>query len=243
MIRFAVPLAIPFAAFSALALPATAFAAEVQIQASGPVIELSITENVASDPDIANISAGVTTRAPTAVEAMRLNARQMTSVIAQIEAQGVDKDDIQTSGISLNAEYDYDQQTSQQVFRGYNVSNRVSVTLRDIEETGAVLDALVAAGATDLGGISWTIDDPTAAREQARQAAVESGLERARSYAQMSGYSDVRLLEISESIASDGPRPMMRVANVQQDSAASTPVRPGQVESGVTITVKYEMTQ
>ena len=145
MTRFALPIA----AATALALPLTATQADVQLQASDPVIELSVTESVASDPDIANLSAGVTTQAPTAVEAMQQNAAQMARVIAEIEAQGVARDDIQTSGISLNPQYDYDQQTRSQVFRGYQVSNRVSVTLCDIDRTGEVLDALVAAGIDD----------------------------------------------------------------------------------------------
>lgn len=246
MIRFAIPLA----AATALALPmvasTAALAAEIQIQATGPVIELSVTESVASDPDIANLSAGVTTEATTAVEAMRLNAQQMTRVIDRIEALGVDRDDIQTSGINLNAEYDYDQQTRAQVFRGYRVSNRVSVTLREIQRTGEVLDSLVAAGATDLGGIGWTVDNATQAREQAREqarmAAVAKAMAQARSYASMSGYSDVRLLEISENIASSQPMPMMRTMDIQESAAANTPVRPGQVDTSVTLTVKYEMT-
>jgi len=90
MTRFALPIA----AATALALPLTATQADVQLQASDPVIELSVTESVASDPDIANLSAGVTTQAPTAVEAMQQNAAQMARVIAEIEAQGVARDDI-----------------------------------------------------------------------------------------------------------------------------------------------------
>lgn len=240
MIRFAIPLA---AATAMAAAPAALSAAEIQVQATGPVIELSVTESVASDPDIANISAGVTTRAATAVQAMQQNAQQMTRVISQIEALGVDEDDIQTSGINLNAQYDYDQQTREQVFRGYQVSNTVSVKLRDIGTTGQVLDALVAAGATDLGGISWSVDDPTSARQQARTSAVQSALEQARAYASMSGYSDVRLLEINESIAPSPPMPVGRKYAAEQVSADSTPVRPGQVESSVSVTVKYEMTR
>ncbi len=239
MTRFALPIA----AATALALPLSAtHAADVQLQASGPVIELSVTESVASDPDIANLSAGVTTQAPTAVQAMQQNAAQMARVIAEIEAQGVARDDIQTSGISLNAQYDYDQQTRSQVFRGYQVSNRVSVTLRDIDRTGEVLDALVAAGATDLGGISWSVDDPTAAREQARAAAFEAAREQAMTYAEMSGYSDIRLLQVSENVQANRPMPM--VQRMAMDATEeSTPVRPGQVESSVTVSVTYEMSR
>ncbi|MGB3795424.1 MAG: SIMPL domain-containing protein, partial [Alteraurantiacibacter sp.] len=150
----------PILPFAAAAMIATPAAAEVVIDTSGPVVALSVNESVSVDPDIANLSAGVTTAAPTAVEAMRQNARQMNDVIERIEKLGIDADDIQTSGVNLNAEYDYNQQTGRQVFRGYRVMNRVNIVLRDIPRTGEVLDALVAAGATDLGGIGWAVDDP-----------------------------------------------------------------------------------
>ncbi len=147
---------------------ATSAAAEVQVTNNGPVVELTINENVEAEPDLVTVSAGVTTQARTAVEAMRTNATQMTAVIDRNKALGVPQRDIQTAGISLGAQYDYNQATQRQVFRGYQASNRVSVKLRDIPRTGEVLDALVAAGATDLGGPDWSIDDDTAARAQAR---------------------------------------------------------------------------
>ena len=232
--------ALSLLAASALALPSAAMAAEVQIQATNPVIELMVSESISTDPDIANLSAGVTTMASTAVEAMRQNASQMSRVIDRIEALGIDNDDIQTSGVTLNAEYDYDQQTRAQVFRGYRVMNRVNVTLRDIDVTGPVLDALVTAGATDLGGIGWEVDDPEPAQQQAREAAFRNAREQALSFARMAGYADVRLLEISESMSVGRPMPMAQMRAVA-DASESTPVRPGQVDVGVTIGAKFEM--
>ena len=218
-------------------------AAEVQIQASGPVIELTISEEVKAEPDIANVSAGVSSEAKTAVEAMRINAREMTAVIDRIKALGIDAKDIQTTGVNLNALYDYNQQTQRQVFRGYAASNRVSVILRDVARTGSVLDALVAAGATDIGGPSFAIDDDTAAKAQARKAAMQSARTRAMEYAGWAGYSDIRLLEVSESVMSSGPQPMMRTMDASIEVQATTPIQPGMVGTGVTITVKYEMTR
>ena len=237
MNRFAISL------LAATAIAAPAAAAEVQIQAQGPVVELTVNESVEAAPDIATVSAGVTTQARTAVEAMRANAQSMTSVIDRIKALGVAERDIQTSGISLGAMYDYNQQTQRQVFRGYQASNRVSVKLRDIQRTGEVLDALVAAGATDLGGPDWSIDDDTAARGQARTAAVRRAQAQALEYARITGYSGVRLLEINETMVPSRPMPMMRQMAVAEAADASTPVQPGMVEAGVTVTVKYEMTR
>ena len=226
------------------ALAATsAAAAEVQIAAQGPVVELTVSESVEAEPDIATVSAGVTTQARTAVEAMRTNAQAMNAVVDRIEQLGVAERDIQTSGINLGAMYDYDQSTQRQVFRGYQASNRVSVRLRDIQRTGEVLDALVAAGATDLGGPEWSIDDDTAARAQARSAAMERARAQALEYARLAGYSDLRLLEINETVAPSRPMPIIAQMARAEAADASTPVRPGMVEATVIVTVKYELTR
>ena len=227
----------------AMAIPFAANAASVEIEAEGPVIELSVYETVDAAPDIVTIGAGVSTQANTAVEALRTNSVEMRQVIDRILALGIAEEDIQTSGINLNAQYDYDQPSRQQVFRGYQVSNRVSVKLREIEETGRVLDALVAAGATDLSGPSFGIEDDEAAKETARERAIVRARERANAYAKMVGYDGVRVLAISESIQGGGPppRPMMVQATARSEMADSPPVQPGQVSTGVNITIKYEM--
>ncbi len=231
---------LPFAALAAIAAPVSA--AEVQIQAAGPVIELSVNETVKAKPDIATISAGVSTEAPTAVAAMSMNAKEMDAVIKRIKSLGIAEDDIQTTGINLSARYDYDRDNQQQVFRGYSASNRVSVILREVADTGRVLDSLVAAGATDLGGPEFSIEDDTAAKALARKAAMERAKGQAMEYATWAGYTGVRLLEISESISGSQPMPMMERAMMSVDTA-STPVQPGLVGTGVNVAVKYEMTR
>ncbi len=231
---------LPLLAAPALAAPAAA--AAIQIAATGPVVELTVNESVEAEPDLATVSAGVTTQARTAVEAMRANATQMSAVIARLKALGVAERDIQTSGINLGAMYDYNQATQRQVFRGYQASNRVVVKLRDIQRTGEVLDALVAAGATDLAGPEWSIADDTAARAQARTAAFATARSQALEYARLAGYSDLRLLEINESIVQNSP---IIVTGAMRAEAAqvATPVQPGLVQANVTLTVKYEMTR
>ncbi len=227
---------------TSLATPVAASAAEIQIQSAGPVVELTVTESVASDPDVATVSAGVTTQAPTAVEALRQNNVQMEAVIARIEALGIDEKDIQTSGVNLNPQYDYDQREQRQVFRGYRVSNRVMIKLRDITRTGRALDGLIEAGATDIGGISWSVDDPAPARQQAREAAFAAAREQALGYAELAGYGDVRILEVSEAISTGRPIAYDVPEGALAARNESMPIRPGQVQSGVTVTVKFEMT-
>ncbi|MHA7818854.1 MAG: SIMPL domain-containing protein [Erythrobacter sp.] len=237
------PVALATAAVTALAIPVAASAQQVEIEAAGPVIELSVYESVDAEPDLVTLGAGVTSDARTAVEAMRLNAGEMRKVIDRILALGIDEEDVQTTGINLNARYDYNRSTQRNVFVGYQASNRVSVRLREVERTGLVLDALVAAGATDLNGPIFSIEDDAAAKDEARATAVKRAQMRAEAYAALYGYGGVRVLAVSEAIQgrSPGPQPQMRMmaADAVEESA---PVQPGMVSTGVNVTIKYEMT-
>lgn len=228
-------------AISAVAVQPVAHAGEVQMTASGPVIELSIYESVELGPDIATISAGVTSEALTAVEALRVNSAEMRRVVERIKSLGIEAKDIQTSGISLSPRYDYDREGQKQIFRGYQVSNRVSVKLRKIEQTGEVLDALVVAGATDIGGPSFSVDDDSAAQETARKRAMERARQRAEAYAAMAGYDGLRLLEINEALMGSGPVPMADKRVMVAQESAAPPVEPGMITTGVSLLVKYEM--
>ena len=231
-------------ALAAAAIAVPAAAADVQVTSQGPLVELSVTETVKAKPDLAEVSAGVTTQAPTAVAAMQANAKAMDAVVQRIKALGIAPEDIQTTGINLGAQYDYDQSVQRQVFRGYQASNRVSVTLRKIDRTGAVLDALVAAGATDIGGPNFSIDDDTSSRAQARKAAFDKAQAQASEYARWAGYSGVRLLSISEAVNPGRPMPYAErgIVATAMDAKAS-PVEPGLVGTAVTISVTFEMTR
>ena len=230
----------------ALALGAAvpAAAAEIQIVSPGPVVELTVNETVKATPDTATLSAGVTTRAPTAVEAMRQNATAMTKVIDRLRAAGVDRKDIQTSSINLNAQYQYNNDNQPPRFLGYDASNQVTVTLRDLAKIGPTLDALVVVGANNVSGPSFSLENDDSAKSAARRAAWQRAESQAREYASMAGYKGVRLLEVSESFTGHGPMPFASDAiMVTASRAEKTPVEPGQVGTGVTLTVKYEMTR
>lgn len=228
-------------AATALTLPAAAVAApQVDIAATGPVVELTVYESVESAPDLATIGAGVVTNAPTATEAMRQNAAEMTKVIARLKALGIAEKDIQTSGINLGAQYDYTD--AGPVFRSYQAGNRVSVILRKIDDTGRVLDALVESGANDLSGPAFSIENDTAAKEQARSRAVARGEAQAKAYAKMLGYEGVKVLAVSETVSNSFPIfEAKMVAEMVADAAATTPVQPGQISTGVNVTITYEL--
>ncbi|MBX7495679.1 SIMPL domain-containing protein [Qipengyuania sp. 6B39] len=239
MIRFVIP------ALAMAAAASSAQAAEVQIAATGPVVELTVNEIVRAAPDVAQVGAGVTTRAATAQEAMRLNAQQIERLIDRLRALGIDRKDIQTANFSLNAQYQYRNDGEQPTFIGYDVSNQLNVKLRDLKRAGEVLDELVGAGANNIYGPNFMLEDDVAANAEARKAAFARGRAMAEDYARMAGYSGVRLLEVSESFQSYGPMPMAEgaIAVTATSRDAKTQIEPGQVGTGVTVTVKYEMTR
>lgn len=228
----------------ALGAAAPAAAAEIQIAAQGPVVELSVTESVKGAPDVVQVGAGVQTRAATAVEAARLNANAMDRIIARLRALGIKREDIQTSNFSLNPQWQYGNDGALPKFLGYDVTNQVNAKLRRLDKAGETLDALIAAGANSVSGPNFMLEDDTSAKAQARKAAFASANARAREFASMAGYGNVKLLEVSESYASIRPMQVSREIMVTAMAAdKTTPIEPGQVETGITLTVKFEMTR
>lgn len=233
-----------FALLSAAALMAAlpAQAAEIQIVSQGPVVELTVTETSNTKPDMATVNAGVTTRAMQADAAARQNAEKMDAIIARLRQIGVAREDIQTSNFSINPQYQYRSDGQTPVFLGYDVTNQVNVKLRNIARIGSALDALIAAGANNVNGPSFMLENDKGARDDARKAAFSSAQARARSLAAMAGYRDVRLLEVSETYTS---RPQFKgeMDAIAVTASRVTPIEPGVVGTSATLTVKYEMTR
>ncbi|MEW4466487.1 SIMPL domain-containing protein [Parasphingorhabdus sp. JC815] len=220
-----------------------AIAANVQITAQNPVIELSVSEQIDSRPDTASFSTGVETKAPTATQALRDNSRQAKRVIDKLKELGIADKDIQTTGINLHAHYQYDRKTETNRFVGYRVSNQVQATVHDIDRLGTILDALVSeGGATNLNGPHFSIDDDSAVKKMARQRALANGRQQAESYAKAAGYKGVRVLSIAESIRNNSPRPMPANRMMAMEES-SVPVAPGQVGTRVNLNITYEMTR
>jgi len=237
--------ALAMMALATASLPAAAIAqTSVTIAETAPVVTLNVTETVEAAPDRAVVGTGVQTRAPTATQAMRDNAAKMDRLIATLAKAGIAKKDIQTSGINLSAQYDYSNRDGQPAgprFIGYEASNQLTIKLHDIKKVGPLLDTLVEAGATNVSGPSFSIEDPAPMLAQARAAALKSAKAQADFYAQAAGYRSARLLSISESNSGGNPPMPMVTARFKADVAEATPVEPGQVRSSVTLTVQYAL--
>ena len=226
---------------AAMALPAAAPAQVPIVQTiNGTRLDVSATGEVSRVPDIANISAGVVTRAASATAAISQNAARMERVRAALKRAGIEDRDIQSSSINLNPEYRY-QDNQAPVLTGYTASNQVSIRFRDIRNSGKILDALVAEGANQINGPSLSIDRPEAALDEARTKALAVGRARAELYARSLGLRVAKLVSVSESAGYSGPQPMVmaRMASVERD--ASTKIDPGEQQVQVTLAMTFEL--
>ena len=228
----------------AAALPAVPAVAQDGAMLARPIagtrLDLSATGSVSRVPDLAIISAGVVTRSTTASGAIADNATRMERVRAALRRAGIADRDIQTSSINLNPDYRY-QDNQPPVLTGYQASNNVSVKFRDIRNSGAILDALVAQGANQINGPSLTIDKPETAYDEARTRALAVGRARAELYARSLGMRVVRLLSVSEGAGYRPPMPMAMMAQAERSADAKTSIDPGSQDLEVTLAMSFEL--
>jgi uncharacterized protein YggE len=192
-------------------------------------------------PDMASLNLGVVTDARAAAEAMAANAQRMAQVMAALKAAGIAPRDIQTSNLNLNAQYAYDQGQAPRL-TGYQASNQVTVTVHDLARLGAAVDATVSAGATQVNGISFGLNDPTAAENAAREQAVRALAAKADLYARATGYRVSRLVSLSEGGGYAPPPPMpMIMSAMKRGAVAETPVAAGELKVRIDISGLYEL--
>ncbi len=236
-------LTLSLALITSLLLPLSASATTVANTqtAKGTLLTISASAESSRTPDVALISTGVLTQSTEANLAMRDNARQMSKVIVALRDAGIAIRDIQTSGISLTPQYKYSENTPP-VIAGYQANNAVNVKVRQLAALGKVLDTLVAQGANQINGPSFSIDQPQAAIDDARVAAIKKAQAQAKLYADTLGMRVVRIVRISEGSDSQPmPRPMYRMNEMVMAKSADTAVSAGETSVSVTVEMVFEL--
>lgn len=223
------------AALLATALPA--YAGTVTIEGRG---------EVRAAPDMATINSGVTTQGTTAREALDANTQAMTELIDTLKGAGIDARDIQTSGFSVSPNYVYSDARDENGYtlppriNGYQVSNSVTVVIRDLEDLGTILDKSVTVGANTVNGVSFSVADPTELLDEARKAAFADARRKAELYANVAGAKLGELESISEQANYGAPMPYPMYARAEV-AAAPVPVEAGEMTFAVTVTVEWDL--
>ncbi|NKL79719.1 SIMPL domain-containing protein [Rhizobium leguminosarum] len=228
-----------------LAAPAPAFAQEVKPRE--PVISVTGNGESSVAPDMAVVNLAVVKQAKTAREALDENNKAMNDVLAALKSGGIAERDLQTSGFSIQPQYNYPQpvdgQQQQPQLIGYQTINSVTVRLRDLAKLGAVIDQSVSLGINQGGEIQFTNDKPDAAFEEARKAAVADAVKRAKTLSEAAGVKLGRILEINENVPRAMPQPVYRATMMKEASDAAVPVQGGENNYNVSVTVTFAIEQ
>ncbi len=178
-------------------------------------------------PDVAYVNVGVVTQASSAAAATADNARLMNAVLDALRSRGVASSDLQTSGLGVSPQYAQGNNANRQEIVGYQATNNVTVTVNDVSQAGALLDAALSAGANRVGGLHFGIRDTAALRQQALADAAQAARGRADALAASLGVRVVGISTIAEeSVNVPQPRAAFSAA------AAPAPAPPTPVESG-----------
>lgn len=218
---------------TALALPIAAPALADDALRS---ISVTGTGTIQAAPDMATLMIGVTTQGTTAAEALAENSKATEAVIARLTASGVEAGDMQTSNLSINPNWTgYD--SSSPTISGYVASNMLTVRVRALDTTGAILDAAVADGANTLNGMTFGLADPEPAYNDARKKAVADARAKAELLAMAAGVKLGDIQSISDAGAMTDPAPMYRDAV----SASPAPVVGGELGMVANVSITWEI--
>ncbi|MFC1540606.1 SIMPL domain-containing protein [Candidatus Margulisiibacteriota bacterium] len=211
------------------------------LQADKTQIAISGTGIVKAQPDVAYIQVAVERTEKTAAQAQQITAGKMNNILASLEKSGINKDQIETTQVSLRPKYEYVQRNRK--FVGYSARNQIRITVEQLKELGRIIDATIAAGATDLNQISFSIKDQAVYKNAALQKAFQNAKEKAETIAAAAGQTLEKIVRIQEAEAQVRPVIGMRAFQVEANAGeAETPIAPGQVEIRGNLTVVYEST-
>lgn len=209
---------------------------------------------VMAKPDIGTFSFSVTSEADDAATAQSDSAEKTNTVLAYLKEAGVDDKDVKTSGYSLNPKYRYETTVcaanmycppGNPVIDGYTVTQTVEVKVRDLDKAGDLISGAGERGATNISGLSFTIDDESNLKAEAREAAIADAKEKAKVLADQLG---VRLVRIMGYYEDEGVMPyygyggdaMMSVKSEAPMAAPNLPVGESATKSTVNITFEVQ---
>ncbi len=194
-------------------------------------------------PDVATLSLGVSVTADTVAEARGTAAQTVQSIMAALTEKNIAVKDITTSHFRVHPDYDYGD--SGRKLKGYQVSNGLTVTVRNIGAVGGIIDAAIAAGGNDIvfNSLRFSFSDTAAMERQARQAAVANMKGKAAQLAQFSGRTLGDLMVISETPIGDvfSGRSVFGLEAAASAAYYDTPIAVGEGDITVTVYGVYEL--
>jgi uncharacterized protein len=230
---------LPLALAACLATAVPAALAEPQT----PKIVVTGEGESAIAPDMALVSLTVMREAKTAREALDQANAAMAEVIAALKASGIADRDLQTGGLQIMPRYNYTNKpdgSQDAELVAYQVSNTLSVRVRDLAKTGEVIDKAVSLGVNQGGNISFSNEDTSKVMTEARKLAVADAMQKARTLSEAAGVQLGRVLDIADQTYSQPPMPLSAKA-FDRVEAQAVPIEAGENAYRVTVTMSFEL--
>ena len=188
-------------------------------------------------PDMASFCAGITTQDALVTTAQAANAAAMQAVLDTFMSLGISEEDLRTDSYTVYPVYDYESSTP--TVAGYEVSNTVTVVVRDLTRLPSLLDAALEAGANNVYSLSFQSSEETSAYEQALKAAAQDALRKAALMAQAIGREAGVTLSLTE--FSNAGSVYTTRNEFALDSALETPIESGMLSVSAEVTAVVEM--
>ena len=218
-------------------------------EARNPVPRIAVVGEgeVAVAPDLALVTLSVLREGDTARVALDEANAAAAAIIAAMKEAGIEARDLQTGGLQINPRYVYPQNGGEEQPRivAYQVTNTLTVRVRDIARVGEIVDRAVTLGVNQGGSIAFTNDDPSAARTEARRLAVRDAVERARTLAEAAGVGLGPIIEMSEQSYTQPPMPIAAAGRTfrMEAQADAVPVEAGENVYRIQINATFELKQ
>lgn len=194
-------------------------------------------------PDVAIVSLGVEAQETTVAVAQSKATTAMAAIVTELDNYDIARKDIQTQHFSITAIRRWVEDKGEEVLIGYRVTNTVTAKVRKVEDTGAIIDAVAKAGGNyiRINSISFTVDDTTPYRTEAREKAMADAEAKAKQLAELSGVTLGKPTYINES---GGSVPVVRAPYfeaIPMPAAAPPPISPGETEIRMSVQVVYSI--
>lgn len=153
---------------------------------------------VVAKPDIGKISLSIVTDALTSKVAQDENSKKSKALSDYLKKQNIDDKDIKTIGYNIYPQYKYPQYGGQPTITGYQVNQSMEIKVRDLDKVSNILDGVVSAGANQVNGLSFEIDNPEALKTEARAKAIADAKKKANELKSQVGISLGKIVNFSE---------------------------------------------
>lgn len=213
---------------------------ETCCNSSPRLLNVNGTGTATGAPDVVYVELGVDLKSPSAADVVEESTTRMTKVMETLAELKVEEKDIQTVAYNMWVEEVFDKEGNPTGERVYRLVHRIQVTVRDLEKVGTVLEKALEAGANTVGGIQFSVEDPTALQEEAREKAIANAKTKAQQLAEGLGVTLGEPQSINEyGFAVPATVKAVEMAGIGGGGAGPVPVSPGQLSVTVEVSVSW----